>query len=173
MRIIGVAPGLSALAYSVIVVDMNRAVVVDADVLHARPLSSEVSLQKRRRVHQLVLGVVFERHMPLVLSIGPPVDPLESPASVQAVEELLSTIAQFAQIRVVRYADKQAVVTALAADRTKQIGRAVSSFIRTLPSRDRRVVLATAAALCPVASSLDPIQDRLLRGSGCRQKRAV
>ena len=152
---------------------MNRAVVIDADVLHARALSSESSVNKRRRVHQLVLGVVFERHMPRVLAIGPPVDPTEDPACVQAVEELLSAIAQLAQIRVLRYADKNAVVTALAADRTKQIGRAVSSFVHTLPSRDRRVVLATAAALCPVASTLDPIQDRLLRGSACRQKRAV
>lgn len=136
---------------------MARAVPLDAEILHARPLSHESSIAKRCRVHQLVLSVVFERHLPAVLSIGPPLDRKEPPEHVAAVETLLRAIATGLGLEVHSFGTERDLLNALDPKPTgKQIGRQVNKILdRPLTSRDRRVVLATATALAAVRDRLD------------------
>jgi len=67
MLVLGIAPGLDALAYSVVWwKDDGDVIAVDTDILRCRPLSLEGKRnpEKRSRVHMLVLSVVAERFPP-------------------------------------------------------------------------------------------------------------
>lgn len=148
--LIGVAPGLNALAYSVLeLAPGSRPRSVDHDVLHARPLSPEsfTNPYKRGRIHQMVLGVVAERYPPSLLVIGPVLDPREEPAHVQASRDVLAKMAEHFRMALVSL-DTRDAITAVLQSEGKSLGRAVNQLLdEPLDSRDRRIVLATAAGL--------------------------
>lgn len=126
----------------------GQAVAVDSDILYARTLmEGAAGVIKRFNVHRLVLGVVTERYVPLVLAIGPNSDSSEPSDHVETMCNLLRAMATGVGIRV-RDMRTKADICAVLGVRETGIGRAVNKNLhRGLASRDRRIVLATAAAL--------------------------
>lgn len=150
MLVLGIAPGLDALAYSVVWwKESGDAVTVDTDVLRCRPLSLEGKRNpdKRSRVHQLVLSVVTERFPPTQICIGPQLDPREPELHVQATLMMLRAIAAAAQVPVLRIETEAELFRRLEA-RPPRLGPAVQRRLTApIGTRDRRIVLATAAAV--------------------------
>jgi hypothetical protein len=126
----------------------GQAVAVDSDVLYARTLlEGAAGVIKRFNVHRLVLGVVTERYVPMTLAIGPNADNSEAQEQVDAMCALLRAMAAGVRITVFEVRTKPALCGVLQVKETG-IGRCVNrSLHRGLASRDRRIVLATAAAL--------------------------
>jgi hypothetical protein len=141
---------LDALAYSVVWwKDGGEVITVDTDVLRCRPLSLEGKLNpnKRSRVHQLVLSVVAERWPPTVVCIGPPLDPREPELHVQATLVMLRAVAAAMGVPIQRIESEAELFRRLDA-RPPRLGPAVQRRLTSpLGTRDRRIVLATAAAV--------------------------
>lgn len=156
MLVLGVAPGLDALAYSVVWwQDGGQVVTVDADVLRCRPLSLESKLNpnKRARVHQLLISVVTERFPPTQIVIGPQLDPREPELHVQATLMMLRAVAAAASVPVARIESEGELFERLGA-RPPRLGPAVQRRLTSpLGTRDRRIVLATATAVASHGSA--------------------
>lgn len=155
MVVLGVAPGLSELAYAVLAYHSGavQADPIDADVLHAGRGPTPVSdyqISRRSRVHHMLLGIVCERHTPALVVLGPAVRPKEPPEHVQSVRLILRTIAFGFGVPIIDLPDKTDMLLALgAAERSWR--REVSDALRVpMPSHDRRIVLATATAIAGV-----------------------
>lgn len=160
MVVLGVAPGLSSLAYSVVSFRSEILVgdAIDCDVLHGNGQSEAApvwQVTKAARVHQMIMGVVFDRDPPAALALGPPCDPNEPKRHVKIVEETLAGLAMALGAQVVRYKTEEQVLQALihAFDGRLDIGeRGLRKAVRCslsepLPSKNRRIVMATAAAV--------------------------
>lgn len=99
MIVLGITPGLRALAYSVIGwgAPGERAELIDADILRAGrkvdPNANLAALLMRAHPHRLILSVVFERNPPAVLGIGPAYSKKEPQLHVEAVRKLASLLA--------------------------------------------------------------------------------
>ena len=167
MIVIGVAPGLKSLTYSVTEIHGSRpAVVLDKDVLlgprvqaaESGPgfIAALVDLGKKAYVHRLVLDVVFERALvPIgraarpgaILAIGPPCNPKEIPAHVHAVRVMLSSLA--AQFAVpVLHLDEPKMQELLAPKPRESWFRVANARLNEpLDTDDRKIVLAVAIAL--------------------------
>lgn len=149
---LGVAPGLSALAYSVVQFTNGSSLgrPVDSDVLHAaRGITAQSAWEvaKRCRAHHLILDVITERHAPAVVGIGPPLNPAEAPEHVAAARLLVTALAAALRLPVVSVLETEALLAALGSSE-RTLNRAVSRELSVpLGSRDRRIVLATGAAI--------------------------
>ena len=150
MLVLGIAPGLDALAYSVVWwKDDGDVIAVDTDILRCRPLSLEGKRnpEKRSRVHMLVLSVVAERFPPTQICIGPVIDPREPELHVQAALLMIRAVAAAGGVPVIRIETEADLFRRLDA-RPPRLGPAVQRRLTApIGTRDRRIVLATAAAV--------------------------
>ena len=103
----------------------------------------------------MIMGVVFDRDPPAVLALGPPLDPEEPGRNVDSVRTVLLSLAMGLRARVVSFDTEEDIREALTVhygdDMTvgaRGLGKAVRCSLATaLPSKNRRVLLATATAL--------------------------
>ena len=153
MIAIGIAPGVQSFGYAVVVWDGStdqKPSCLDWEIVRGsrhRPQST-FELAKRCRAHHLVLDPLLTRHHDAVVVIGPPVGK-EPAAHVQSVRIFFRAIAEALGLRVVEL-DQQQVCNHLKIDGRKitaEIKRATGNVI----GRDKRLVLAAAAALAGVA----------------------
>lgn len=147
MIILGIAPGLRALAYSV--VDMSRPVPsrIDEDVLLGGRLAPMADLAKKAFVHAMILGVVFERDPPVAVAIGPACNPKEPPEHLAAVRVMLTQLARAAGVRVEDITEPR-MNELLVPEPRESLGKLVNRHFRAeRVSSDRRLVLASAIAL--------------------------
>ena len=117
--------------------------------MRCRPLSLEGKLNpnKRSRVHQLVLSVVAERFPPAQISIGPQIDPREPELHVQATLVMMRAVAAAMGVPILRIETEAELFRRLEA-RPPRLGPAVQRRLTApIGTRDRRIVLATAAAV--------------------------
>jgi hypothetical protein len=106
-----------------------------------------VQLQRRTHVHHMILGLIFERHTPALVVLGPPSKLKEPPEHTQAVRMLLRVIAEGMRVPVVELPEKDEMISALGADQ-RSWRRTVDERLRSpMSSHDRRIVLATATAI--------------------------
>lgn len=145
--ILGIAPGLKSIAYSVLSVQGPKVTTIDHDVLLGGRLNSLANLAKKAYVHALVLDVVFERDPPHALAIGPACNPKEATPHVWAVRLMLSELAQKFGVGVLDI-DEQAMARTLEQRPKESLARAVNRRLGSpLDSDDRRLVLAVGVAL--------------------------
>lgn len=168
MIVIGVAPGLKALTYSVL--DIQRglpAVVVDKDVLLGPRLPSRddgpgflkalVDLGKKAYVHHLIMEVVLERALvPLghrsqkprgLLVIGPACNPKEPPEHVAAVRVMLGALAAQFSVQADEVDEPRMQALLLPSPRESWFRVANRSLDMPLDTDDRKIVLAVAIGL--------------------------
>ena len=152
MIVLGVAPGLGELAYSVLAyhAGATQADPVDSDVLHAGrgPLpTSAFQVLRRTHVHHMILGVVCERWTPALVVLGPAVRPKEPPEHVDSVRQLIRIIAVSLSVPVVDLPDKDAMLSALGAEARSWRNHVADGLRSPMGSQDRRIVLATATGI--------------------------
>ncbi len=168
MIVIGVAPGLKALTYSVLEIRQNAPpTVLDKDVLlgpklpgrddEAGFLKALVGLSKKAYVHHLIMEVVLERALVPVghriqkprglLVIGPACNPKEPPEHVLAVRVMLRALAgQFTvPVEDVGEADMQQILEP--SKRESWFSVANRTIDEPLDTDDRKIVLAVAISL--------------------------
>jgi hypothetical protein len=158
--VLGVVPGLSACAYSVVAIRYDRILgeIIDCDVLHGndKPITAPAhEVARSARVHQLVLSVVVGRDPPAALAIGPPYSAKEPDRNVNAVRATLEALvfALSERVRIVNFETElelreafEPIYSAPVGERT--LKKAVRSVLRTpIPANNRRIMVATAAAL--------------------------
>lgn len=150
MIVLGIAPGLKSLAYSVLDISAGAATCLDHDVL----LGGRIPLAafaKKAYVHALILDVVFERDPPALLAIGPPCNPKEPVEHLFAVAVMLKTLANKFRVNVLDV-DARLLGEALTLSPRESLLRVVNRRLKTpLDSDDKRRVLATATALAGAA----------------------
>lgn len=151
MIVLGVAPGLRALSYCVLSFhdEAEKADIVDCDVLlngRAPKPQNMWDATKRGRVHNLILGVVCERHTPAVVALGPPLVSGETSEHVSAVRMTIRLLAGGFGIPVYEFRARQDVQRRLhCCDRA--LAKGVEDYVDAkATSQDRRVVLAMATA---------------------------
>lgn len=175
MIVIGVAPGLRALTYSVIGTspDGDPPELLDQDVLlgpkldkgAAGAISALADLVKKAYSHHLVLEVVLERALvpirrgfgmvspprqPAALIIGPPCNPKEPPEHVEAVSIMLQTIATRFALPAHRLGTA-AIQKALAPSKNETWLRYCNRTLwAPLPTKDPKVILSVTAALAGI-----------------------
>jgi hypothetical protein len=157
MVVLGVLPGISSLAYSVVSFPEGGAgTVVDCDLLHHQTTErSSWGLSKSSRVHALVLGIVVERHPAAAIAIGPQADPHESAQNAAAVRVVLESLGFAFRAKLVHLLEDSDVYATLDSRYggeldvgERNLRRAVRcALTHQVPSRNRRIVLATAAAI--------------------------
>lgn len=148
MIVIGIAPGLKSLSYSVIDFSGPRPVGIDQETLPGpRVGSGIVDLAKKAYVHRLVLDVVFSREPPAILAIGPPCNPKEPPEYVAAVGAVLAQLARAFRAQVLPVDWAQMEHTLVPARRESWFRVVNRKLASPLPSDDRKIVLAVATAL--------------------------
>jgi Holliday junction resolvasome RuvABC endonuclease subunit len=149
--VLGIAPGLKSLAYSVMSVEGSVLTPVDHDILLGGYLKKSVAaLAKKAYAHTLILDVVFERNPPTVLAIGPACNPGEPVEHLDAVRTMLSLISSRFGVRATVF-DDESMQAALGLKPKETLGRAVTRVLGApLDSADRRLVLAAGIALAGV-----------------------
>lgn len=167
MIVIGIAPGLKALTYSVL--EFSRTaptLVLDKDVLlgpklpgrddEAGFLKGLVGLTKKAYVHHLILEVIFERVLVpfgsakkpwAALAIGPPCNPKEPPEHVAAVRVMLTHLAHRFQVPVAHVDESRMQEALLPTARESWLRVVNRSINEPLDTQDRKTVLAVAVAL--------------------------
>ena len=126
--------------------------LVDSDVLHAgRGITIRDAVDAARRIHahRLILDVVLARNPPGVIVLGPQAEPAERPEHVAIVRLGLMALGQAFTIRVIDLNDHEALYAALDITGPKGLAsrlRAAVAGPGAVP-RDRRILLATAAAV--------------------------
>lgn len=157
MIALGIAPGLHALGYAVLHANgAPRAEILDADVLHAgRGLTVRDAMEvaRRCRAHRLILDVVLSRHPPGIIVIAPPAEPAEPPEHVAVVRLGLMALGQAFRVEVYDLGDPAALYAALGVEASKGIPSRLRSAVAgpSAVPRDRRILLATAAAVAGAA----------------------
>lgn len=116
MIVLGVAPGLRSLAYSVVgfYKPGERGDLIDADVLRGNRTESDAPWAKlldRGRPHRLIMSVVFERHPPAILSLGPPYSKKEPQLHVESVATLMEVMAKAFKVPTCRFPDKRSLLS--------------------------------------------------------------
>lgn len=145
----GVAPGIRSLAYCALEWDgEGQARVLDRDVMsRPRLLKGEPNaalLARRFNCHRLILTTVWDRHVPAVLSIGPPCDTSEPRRNAMIAGTIIAEFGKLMGAEIVRVSEVD-LVQALQGDK-KTLRAALGVRVGTVP-RDRRAVLATGAAV--------------------------
>lgn len=157
MIALGIAPGLHALGYSVLCFNgAARAELLDADVLHAgRGMAPKDALDiaRRCRAHRLILDVVLSRNPPAIIVLGPQAEPKEPPEHVAIIRLGLMALGQAVRVEVADMGDPEALYSALGVVGSKGLAAKLRASVvgPSAVPRDRRILLATAAA---VAGSL-------------------
>jgi hypothetical protein len=150
---LGISPGLRALGYAVLHINgAPRAELLDSDVLHAgRGINVQNAIDVARRVHahRLVLDVVLDRNRPAVVVLAPQADPREPPEHIALVRLGLMALGQAFHVPILDLHDPVALYAALGIAGSKAMASTLRSAVRgpSAVSRDRRVLLATAAAV--------------------------
>lgn len=146
--VLGIAPGLRSLAYSVMSVEGSTLTPVDHDILLGGHFKKSIAtLAKKAYAHALILDVVFERNPPTVLAIGPACNAGEPLDHLDAVRTMLSLISGQFGVRVTSI-DEPLMHSALGLGAKETLGRAVTRTLGgPLDSSDRRLVLAVGIAL--------------------------
>lgn len=148
MIALGIAPGLKALAYSVIRAD-SPPCPVDHDVLlGGRIKGSLADLPKKAHVHALVLEVVLERDPPDVIAIGPACNVKEPLEHVQAAIAMLSQLADRVGVQILLVSEERLQQTLCMPKESLQ--RAVNRLLgqeTPLDTDDPRLVRAVATSL--------------------------
>lgn len=159
MIVVGISPGLGALAYSALgwsPRSPDSLDALDSDIIHAgRQLKAGSALQiaRRCRAHHLMLDVVFGRYPPAIVAIGPQLNRRELPEHVAAIRVLIQGISMALTIPLYDFGDRKDLLDALDA-KQKGLAWAVDQKLNgSLGSRDRRIVLATGAALAAINTS--------------------
>lgn len=154
MIALGIAPGLQALAYSVLSYPSGakQAELLDADTLRAgRAISPAASLDlmRRFRAHSLILDVVLDRHPPAIIVLGPPANPHEAPEAIGVVRLALFAIGQTFGVRVLDLGDPKALYAALGVSQSRALTGEFRDGIAgdVVVPRDKRILVATAAAI--------------------------
>jgi len=156
--VLGVAPGLNAVGYCVIDVDTDgMSHCLDYDVLMGNraaqleragadlSLANLAQLVLRFRVHAKIIGVLFERHYPAVLAIGPAALTKEPPEHIRASRSALVGMATLFGVRVIDVTQAD-MKTAFPTE--KKLHSIVLDHLATpIESRDRRVLRAAGSAL--------------------------
>ncbi|HMG13070.1 MAG TPA: hypothetical protein VK571_07840 [Gemmatimonadaceae bacterium] len=168
MIVIGVAPGLKALTYSVLEIRPSvRPTVIDKDVLLGPKLPGRddemgflkglVELGKKAYVHHLIMEVVLERALVPVghciarprglLVIGPACNPKEPPEHVMAVRVMLRALAgQFGTpSEDMNEAQMQALLEPTPRESWFRVAN--RTIDEPLDTDDRKIVLAVAVSL--------------------------
>lgn len=160
MVVLGIAPGVQTLAYSVLAFDGGaQGYPIDSDVLHAgrgTVTLNPLLLAKRCRAHHLILGVVLERNPPAVLAVGPPVSPREPGVAAEAVYLMLRALAETFDVPLADVRRREQLWD-LTGDRTLA-GAVRKGLCQPLGSRDQRILLATTVAIAGAATAR---RDRL------------
>ena len=166
MIIIGVAPGLKALTYSVLDIEPPLpAVVIDKDVLlgpklpgrdDAGFLKALVGISKKAYVHHLILEVIFERFLVpfgrapkprAALAIGPACSSREPPEHVAAVRVMLTHLAHRFSLPVTSL-DETQMQAALKPRKNESWFRVSNRLIDVpLDTKDPKLVLSVAVGL--------------------------
>lgn len=149
---LGISPGLHACSYCVLAYHGSAALAdpIDADVLHGgrRTPGRPFDVGKHAWVHHMILAIVCERNPPLVVAFGPACDPREPQEHVDAVKTLVHMLSMTVGATVIDLSDKRELRDALHVSNDRGIRPAVCAGIRgKVQTRDRRILLATAAAL--------------------------
>lgn len=161
MIVIGIAPGLKALSYSVINTAQAPYEIIDKDVLLGPRVSLAdglVNLGKKAYAHELVLGVVFERHIdpnrklrpPVVLALGPPCNPkedLERPTHVMAVRLMITALCGRFGLPLVTVTEPQILAALSPARRESWQSAASRQLSIPLDTGERKLVLAVVIGL--------------------------
>lgn len=153
MIALGIAPGLRALGYAVLQANgAPRAELLDSDVLHAgRGITVQNAIDVARRVHahRLVLDVVLARNPPGIVVLAPQADLAEPPEHIALVRLGLMALGQAFQVRILDLHNPADLYEALGIESSKGIAPTLRASVRgpTAVPRDRRVLLATAAAV--------------------------
>jgi len=150
--VLGVAPGLRSLAYSVVgfYEPDDRGDLIDADVLRgtkAGPDANWAALLLKGRPHRLIMSVVFERNPPAALALGPPYSKKEPDLHVQSVRTLLQVMAQALKVPTLEYADKKTLLSVF--PQTETLRNIVLRHVRAESLEGNTALLvatATAAA---------------------------
>jgi hypothetical protein len=121
-------------------------------VLHAGrgvSVNSAIDVARRVHAHRLILDVVLSRNPPAVLVLGPQADPKELPEHIALVRLGLMAIGQAFQVRILDLHDPGELYAALGVEGSKGIAGVLRAAVKgpTAVPRDRRVLLATAAAV--------------------------
>lgn len=97
MIVLGITPGLRALAYSVVGFrGESRGDLIDADVLRGSKAPADANLEAlthKGRPHRLILSVILERHPPAALGLGPPYSRQEPHLHVTAARHVITLLA--------------------------------------------------------------------------------
>lgn len=162
MIVLGIAPGIQTLAYSVLAYDGGtKGYPVDCDVLHAGRGAVSLNpwvLAKRARAHHLILGVVLERNPPAVVAVGPKVSSKEPVECADAIRVMVRALAQAFNVAVTDIADRKRLAGLLG---ERSLAGAVRQGLSTpLGSRDQRVLLATAIALAGAAQHRKAVEPQ-------------
>jgi hypothetical protein len=146
--VLGIAPGLKSLAYSVMSTLGTSLTQIDHDILLGGHLKKSLAdLAKKAYAHALILDVVFERNPPAVLTIGPACNSGEPPEHLWAVRTMLAAVAGNFGVRIAELSEEQ-MGEALGLGPKETLGRAVNrSLGGPTDSSDRRLVLADAIAV--------------------------
>jgi hypothetical protein len=131
---------------------------VSSEVLHTGKrldVASAWQIAMRCRAHHMLLEIVMRRKPPSVIAIGPPADKHEPEDQVMAVRLLLFGLGKGLGLDVRSYETQEDLAVAL--DKKGSIAKLVQSRLNTGAPRDRRVVLAAAAALAALASRGVPV----------------
>lgn len=146
--VLGIAPGLRALAYSVMSASGGALTPIDHDILLGGHLKKSLAdLSKKAYAHALILDVVFERNPPAVLAIGPACNAGEPPEHLWAVRTMLEALAGNFGVRIGSI-DEPRMHAALNLGPKENLGRAVNRALGgPSDSSDRRLVLADAIAV--------------------------
>ena len=146
--VLGIAPGLKALSYSVMSLASGALTPIDHDIVLGGHLKKSLAeLSKKAYAHALILDVVFERNPPAMLAIGPPCVAGEPTEHLWAVRTMLSALAGKCTVRIVDL-DEPGLHVALGLKPREPLARAVTRLLGgPSDSSDRRLVLADAIAI--------------------------
>ncbi len=149
MIVIGVAPGLKSLAYSVLDFSGSKPTAIDQDTLFGpRVGQGLVNLAKKAYAHRLILDVVFERDPPTALAIGPAWNPKEPPEYVDAVGIMLEALAQASRVQVMKLSQLQIDALLVPIAPRESLLRIVNRHLSNpLSVGDRKLSLALGIAL--------------------------
>jgi hypothetical protein len=161
MIVIGVAPGLKALSYSVIDLAPAIPVIIDKDVLLGpRIKEGLVDLVKKAYVHYLILDVVFERELePIgrdprpkaVLAIGPACNPKEPVEHVSAVRLMLTTLTNKFKVPVVQVDEPELKRALQPAPRESWLRVSNRLLSEPLDTDEHKIVMAVVVGLAGAA----------------------
>jgi hypothetical protein len=171
--ILGIAPGIRTLAWSVLDFPDRtlRADCLDCDVEHhgARGFSLETfeDMLARAKVHWLILTVLLGRHEGAVLVLGPQADRYEPEEHAEAARCLLRTLCMGAGVPVLEIGTRDEVLDTLGVTHRQitavaeaVVGRRKRNGKIHLPSRSRPIVatFVLGAAAGRVLLDAPPLQ---------------